>query len=196
MKKSVRDKLSVEEKYILFNSYKPRIYFAIKKAYDKFDSIPLELEDFEYYAWEAYLDILDKYYDRKMRKSFESCLIDAVYWKAMNICAKYVTNKYKIVNQCMRKSIYTDENYKSYIESTFTSENYYYDEIGWCQLFEQYFSQNKDKLQKQVFTLYLYGLSFVEIAEELKISAARARNNFYKVLPEIRQVVSKQAILD
>ncbi len=39
-------------------------------------------------------------------------------------------------------------------------------------------------------------MNFAEIADELKISAAKARNTFYKVLPEIRQVVSNQAFLD
>ncbi|AAT75636.1 unknown protein [Mesoplasma florum L1] len=195
MKKRKKVKLTLEEKYKLFNSNKARIYFAIKKAYSKFDSIPLELEDFEFYAWEAYLDILDKYYDRNMRKSFESCLVDAVYWKAMNVCAKFVTNKYKIMNQGMRTSNFMSDEYKEMINNISVEENSY-DEIGWTQLFEQYFAKNTDKMPKQVFTLYIYGMSFVEIAKELNISSAKVRNTFYKVLPEIRQVVSNQVFLD
>lgn len=131
-----------------------------------------------------------------MRKSFESYLVDAVYWKAMNVCAKYVTNKYKIVNHCMRASNYMNENYKCILENKYIKNCYSYSEIGWSQLFEQYFAKKDDKLSKKIFTLYIYGMNFVEIASELKISAAKARNTFYKVLPEIRQVVSNQAFLD
>ncbi|AVN60295.1 hypothetical protein CG007_01515 [Mesoplasma entomophilum] len=195
MKKRKKEELTMEEKYKLFNSHKARIYFAIKKAYSKFDSIPLELEDFEFYAWEAYLDILDKYYDRNMRKSFESCLVDAVYWKAMNVCAKFVTNKYKMMNQGMRISSYIAEEYKEMINNI-SVENESYKEIGWTQLFEQFFAKTTDQIPKKIFTLYIYGMSFVEIAEELNMSSAKVRNTFYKVLPEIRQVVSNQVFLD
>lgn len=186
------ENLTTNEKYKLFTKFKPSIIFAIKRAYQKFDSIPLEIQDLEFYAWEAYDDLLKIYHKRKMRKSFTSCLVDAVYWKTLNVCSKYVTNKHKVVNNCMRAPNFMHEDYN--LNKIYRDENQtnIINDIGWNHLLENYFLSHKSDLQKKIFLAYVNQTNVTQIARQEGISLSKAKTILHNVIKDLQQIITKK----
>ncbi|PPE05068.1 hypothetical protein EELLY_v1c07560 [Entomoplasma ellychniae] len=186
------EKFSDDEKYKFFKELKPVVLFAIKRAYNKFDSIPLEIEDMEYYAWEAYNDLIKIYYKRKMRKSFTSCLVDAVYWKTLNICSKYVNNKFKIVNNCMRNASLLNDDYHLNINYHDENQTELIDNVGWNDLLDKYFSKFKTDLERRIFNEHVNGTHLTKIAKQEDISISKTKSTLQKIIIDLKEVINSK----
>lgn len=161
-------KLSLDEKYALFNKLEVPINFAIGKVVSKFHTLPIERDDFQAIAWLAFENMLNRYWAQPTHKGFVSYLIDSVYWKCMDYACQFTNNKHKVLN--------FNHPEKMWVEHSKQSDDYDYDKAALLWTLEDYFKKYKIDSQTQaIFKDYLNNLTHQQICDKYQISRNRLK---------------------
>ncbi|AUF83590.1 hypothetical protein CXP39_02130 [Mesoplasma syrphidae] len=157
-------RLTEKEKLHLFGILKKPINYAIDKAFKKFSCLPIEKEDLQSTAWEVFELAIKDYKIKSKRKKFISYIIDAVYWKTMDVCIKYSNNKFRIVNQAYSLHEQTDHDYENFCESDWSVG------LGYQDILDKYFVKYHDERFRKIFNDYVNGITKKTICERYNIS--------------------------
>ncbi|WP_027063226.1 sigma-70 family RNA polymerase sigma factor [Mesoplasma seiffertii] len=181
-------KLSEKEKLELFNILQKPITYAIDKAFKKFSCLPIEKEDLQSTAWEVFELSIRDFKLKSKRKKFISYIIDAVYWKTMDVCIKYSNNKFRVINQAYSIHEQTDEDHQSFYQNDWSVD------LGYQDILDRYFTKYPNKLYRKIFNDYVNGMTKKDICQKYEISRNKLQTILSKIVIELKEIFSKSLV--
>ncbi|ADK69403.1 hypothetical protein [Mycoplasma mycoides] len=177
-------KLELEDKTKLFLLLSPPINYGIKKAMSKFHSLPLEHHDLMSYAWIAFDELLQVYQAKNIKKKFIWSVIDAVTWKCIDACTKYINNRHKVLNMSLSNSIKQE-----HLENIVSEEDYMGYNFAIEEIIDLYFKNCNDKLAKPIFEMYIRNVPKKHIFTKFNISRNKLKKIIEKTTADLKKII-------